>query len=252
MHDDNAKAVAEVATATGKLADLVEKVGSFCARFVGQAPEQIGGIATDWATYLRCNNLLKIQDKVEAKLQERALQGKTIPVKLRLAYPMVEAASLEEDETLQALWANLMTNAMDPQYAETIHPSYIDIIRQLSADEAKIVNELMTIQSYPTLFVMDTIVLQEAYAQAITYGKLDYSFKTFVEKLPIKYPARALAYLDNLFRLIILDCVTDEVSPQVFSPIQQEPNTQVRVNLVRAESIFVTEYGRGFIDACIR
>jgi hypothetical protein len=209
MSDEQTKAVTAVADATGKLAELAGKVGSFCARLVGQAPEQIGGIATDWATYLRCSNLLMIQDRVDAKLKNRALQGKTIPVPLRLAYPMLQAASLEDDEILQELWANLIANAMDPAHNEKVLPAFVELLKQLSADEGLIIASIPERMKQNNwnwlLFMRDETMDQDGKSQMQKLNE-------WILFLPVKNGRNVAVYAENLLRLQILtdhriDCV---------------------------------------------
>jgi hypothetical protein len=211
---------------------------------VGQAPEQIGGIATDWATYLRCSNLLIIQDKVDAKLQKRALQGKTVPVRLRLAYPMLQAASLEDDETLQELWANLIANAMDPTYAEKIHPAYVEIIKQLSADEALILAAFAKQDEYQPMKPEKGI-----FGGFFTRIR-EYSFSDFwklCKTLSLKQPDSATNYMDNLMRLRIFEMSSPEASGNLTTDGDNRPKVEIEIQ----ESFGVTAFGRVFIDTCI-
>jgi hypothetical protein len=58
------------------------------------------------------------------------------PVEPKLLLPLVQAASLESDPILIDKWAALLANAADPAQQTIIHPSYVEVLRQLSPREA--------------------------------------------------------------------------------------------------------------------
>jgi hypothetical protein len=66
------------------------------------------------------------------------------PVEPKLLLPLVQAASLETDPVLSAHWAALLANAADPIQQIAVHPSYADILRQITPTEAKLLSELFT------------------------------------------------------------------------------------------------------------
>jgi hypothetical protein len=49
---------------------------------------------------------------------------------------MLEAASLEEDSDLQALWAQLLASAAAHKSSYSSHPAFIQTLRQMSKEEA--------------------------------------------------------------------------------------------------------------------
>lgn len=51
MLDEEAKAVQEVAKATGKGTDMVASAGAALKQLLGDSLEQFGGIVSDWARY---------------------------------------------------------------------------------------------------------------------------------------------------------------------------------------------------------
>ena len=53
--------------------------------------------------------------------------------------PLLEAASLAEDETLAAKWAALLANATDPA-ADDVPPSFPGILGQLTVTEARVLD----------------------------------------------------------------------------------------------------------------
>jgi len=54
------------------------------------------------------------------------------PVEPKLLLPLVQAASLETDESLTTYWAALLANAADPTHQVIVQPGFIEVLRQLS------------------------------------------------------------------------------------------------------------------------
>ncbi len=99
---------------------------------LGDAFKEVGASIHDWAKFYRYKNLLKINDKVVQLHKERGMQGKSVPIQPSIGIPLIEAASLAEDENLQQKWATLIANATDPNYKDKIRKSYIDILSSLA------------------------------------------------------------------------------------------------------------------------
>ena len=54
----------------------------------------------------------------------------------------MEHASLEDDDELQDLWANLLSSAIDPAFDGSIRAAYIDILRQLEVIDVHILQAI--------------------------------------------------------------------------------------------------------------
>lgn len=130
----------EIAKATTKALEVAEKVGVFFTTVLGDTFKELGSSVHDWAKYFRYKNILKIQDKVNTLHEKRQTQGKSIPVKPSIGIPMLEAASLTDDEYLQHKWAALITNAMDPEQNNSIRKIYVDILSSLEPQDAVILD----------------------------------------------------------------------------------------------------------------
>jgi hypothetical protein len=62
------------------------------------------------------------------------------PIPLKFAVPLLEAASLEDDDYLQDLWAKLLVNSSIEGNSIDLNRSYIDILERLSHLEANILS----------------------------------------------------------------------------------------------------------------
>lgn len=190
MDDEEAKAVKEVAKTTRKAIEAGEKIGRFLGKIVGDGQVELGAAFHDWARYFRYQNLLRIKNKVDEIHSQRRLQGLTVPIPPRYAIPLVQAASQEDHEPLQDLWAGLIANATDPQKQIDPKKIYIDILSALEPFDVSIL-QFMDSQSWN--------IVPSPHSPGLTLGVLGQELTASEEDIRLS--------LQNLARL---GCVVDE------------------------------------------
>jgi hypothetical protein len=140
------KAVEETAKAVQKAVPVVEKfgdrLGGFFHKVIGEGAEHLGGAFSDWAATFRYKNAIKLADQVDAIHAQRAISGKTIPIPPRLAIPLIERATLEDDELLIEMWAGLIANATDPHSGVHARRSYSQLLSSLEPIDALVLREI--------------------------------------------------------------------------------------------------------------
>jgi hypothetical protein len=60
-----------------------------------------------------------------------------------LFLPVLEAASIEDNETLQSRWAALLANASDPQKDSFVLASFVEVLRQLTPEQAVFLDSIL-------------------------------------------------------------------------------------------------------------
>ncbi len=135
---EEAKAAKEIAKTTGKAIDAADKLGGFFRLVFGDTAIELGGVTNDWAKYFRYKNLLKIEDKISALHAKRNIEGKTVPIPPRYAIPLIQEASHEDDDDIQALWAGLVANSTDPNKKLNVKKIYIEILSSLEPIDVQI------------------------------------------------------------------------------------------------------------------
>lgn len=271
--DEQSKAAQEVAKTSGKFAEIAEKVGGFISKVIGPASNQVGGILEDWTRYYRLKNLLSIADKVKNIHARRKIEGKTMPIPPRVAIPMLESAALEDDDTLQDVWAKLIANSTDPDFKSALHPGYIEIVKQMSPDEAIILDSFLKLQTYPMLFshhVSKTLentgsslanrMMWHLQRDEASYQKINEMFIQHCGLLSLKKPADLQVYIDNLIRLRIVELGHDfsgeERDAHAFimrmrrRASSNTDNPAVAIP-ARDEFLRMTMFGQRFVMACI-
>lgn len=120
------------------LADCVERISDFAGKVMGEPAISLGGILGDFAAEFRYRNLLRVSDWFESIIRKRRQEGKVTPIPPRLAIPLLEAASLEDDQGLQHMWAALIANSVDPERDERAPRIFIETLRQMEPLDARI------------------------------------------------------------------------------------------------------------------
>lgn len=143
--DEASKAVQEVAKATEKAIGAAEKFGSFIARFVAGPLEQGVGIFEDKLKYMRWERQLRLMARATELARQIGAKQPFQPIPLKIAIPLLEAASLEDDDYLQDLWARLLVGAATRSGGATLTRAHVSILEQLSPFEASILQIIYTL-----------------------------------------------------------------------------------------------------------
>lgn len=140
MSDDRTKSTWPDAASKG--IELLRELGGFFGMILGPSVKDIGGTLSDYAAYIRYRNLISIRDKVEKIHERRRLSGKTILILPRYAIPLIENASIENEESIQEKWAALIANATDPDKKLELKKIFINTLASLEPIDAAILNFL--------------------------------------------------------------------------------------------------------------
>ena len=132
------KAGQEVAKTTSKAIDAGSDMGGFISRYISGPLEQTTGILEDYLRYIRMERRQRLMVRAEEfrKQQGLPIPDKTIP--LKHAVPLLFYATLEEDDSLQDMWARLLINGTNESTGINIERSFIEILAQISFLEARI------------------------------------------------------------------------------------------------------------------
>jgi hypothetical protein len=114
-----------------KIADLVNKLA-------GPLAEEVGIMLGDKVKFYRVKNWIKTVEKTERLLRGSGLPANAVPPRLFL--PIMEASSIEDNETLQEMWAGLLATAS--QESDEISPSFVEALKQLTPNEARLLRGL--------------------------------------------------------------------------------------------------------------
>ncbi|XZW44873.1 DUF4393 domain-containing protein [Acinetobacter baumannii] len=247
--------------------ELYKDMAQPAARNVGLALGAITSIGlflhllTSWGTErinLRLkDNLEKYADRLKDLPDEEIVQ-----VPPEVAMPIIEKLSYVTNEELRELYIELLAKASTKDLNGNAHPSFVNIINNLSPDEAKFIEYLNHKQSLP---IVD-----------ITLSDSNY-FKYYIEKLVcftpnlnLDFPQNLKAYLSNLeasglIQIHIGQWINEDQEYQVYldyldknitrfnseySYIDRDPNPKNAYDLERG-SITITDLGTMFFRAVL-
>lgn len=143
--EEEAKAVQEVAKTTGKAIDAAREAGGFIARFISGPIEQGIGIFEDRLRYMRWERQVRLMQRAQDFLRLAGLPAPTRHVPLKLLIPIMQGASLEENDDLQDRWAALLVNAANANFRSEVRRAYAVILEQLTPLDAQILDILYSL-----------------------------------------------------------------------------------------------------------
>lgn len=159
-------------------------------------------------------------------------------------------------EGLRELYANLLVASMNLDTKFQVHPSFVDIIKQLSPADVKIIEEMKRKQ---TPFPIVTVKLNFEETESFQELLIDYSMDLF----PLFGNTEILcATLQNLHRLAIIKIRYDQViKPDTrYDAIYDDGNYKqladqfggvAKTNITFAKGLIeLTEYGKSFCNVC--
>jgi len=195
----------------------------------------------------------RVAKKLEFVPEENIQQPKP-----HIAVPAIEALRYTGAEPdLSELYANLLAASMDSTTAQYAHPGFVDIIKNMCPDEARVMKFLSTNRYYP---VVDIRLV------SIT----DNSFQTSARSLNLigfdsgcQHPTLSPTYLDNLARLGLIEVQQGlrMAKDDFYTRIEEYPAfAELKVKLSANEGwrvefekfrLAVTDLGTQFINSCV-
>jgi hypothetical protein len=134
MADEDKLVKAGVEAALKPFSELLEKLA-------GPAAEEIGLTLKDHVRVFRFKRQLRLFERVKEILAESRIEPGRVP--LRLLLPMVENASIEEDDDLQDRWAAMLANAAaGGNGGSGVEPVFPLILKELGIQEVRFLDEL--------------------------------------------------------------------------------------------------------------
>jgi hypothetical protein len=193
-----------------------------------------------------------ITERVSEKLENVAPENIVSPPP-SIAGPAIEALRFAgEDINLRELYANLLASSMDIGTQDLIHPSYVDIIKNLSSDEAILLQVFNENSLFPVVDLYQTSTKDNG-------RKIEYrNFTHFSKFTNLKRPDLIPLYLDNICRLGIIEIREDQFlnSPTAYDILQLDPFFSSKIVEIEKEKniyafikklIRLTDFGIQFI-----
>lgn len=221
---DDPTGAKEIAKTAGKAIDAGRELGGFVGPLIRPPLEQLFGMVTDSLSARRRMNQIRLDARYQKLLNEQVTGNSVRQIPLNVAVPALEYGSLEEDDALQALWAQLLVNASNATSGVTVKPGYLGILREMTPLAARTLSKLHEVDA-----LLPGASFLTAGLPDVVFDDSDRSGRTVEELLP---PLEVQLALWDLLRF---GCIT-------FDALADGAGQAIRAS--------ITPLGRGLIEAC--
>jgi hypothetical protein len=173
---DPATALFVLANSREASTEVVKTGCDLLKTLLGRPFEVAGDMLADQLYAWQCWNRLRIAHRANELMRKDSIAAKVLPAGFLV--PLLSAAGDVEDSVLQEMWATLLASgASAPEHQ---HPAFVNILRNISRDEAIILNNLS--RDGVNLRDPDNLACYFAASSAKPYGREPNRwFKTFQE-----------------------------------------------------------------------
>jgi Abortive infection alpha len=133
-----AKATEEASKAVQESTRAARDLG----RFVRGPMSEVLGMMTDHLQVVRFERGIRLAERVRTFMEARGLRGPTRQLPLNIALPLLGAATLEENDELQDVWAMLLSNAGDASAYIDMRRAFVSILGELIALDVKVLTTI--------------------------------------------------------------------------------------------------------------
>ena len=199
-----------------------------------------------------------ITSKVSEKLKNVPPENIRTPLP-QIAGPSVEALRyVGHDDSLRELFANLLATAMDVTNLHKAHPGYVDIIKNISSDEAELLKVFIDKEVYPIVHVYVSLK-ENSNGRTLLIA----NFSLLHEIAKISRRDLLSSYLDNLCRLGIIEIPQDVylTAENIYDDLETNDYwtevkkiTEERGQKLEFDKAFVrlTSYGKNFVENVVK
>lgn len=204
-------------------------------------------------------NIAETRKLLEDKLQNTPSEF-IEPPEPHIAVPTMQYISYCMDNTeLRDMYANLLANSMNKVVKNGVHPGFVEIIKQLSPDEAKILKYMKSHSAIPTISLK--------YVHKTGGGiEIISNFSIVGEQSSCENPYDVSKYFDNLVRLGLIDDAKGMsflADKAVYEPLKKHRLVVSRATDDNAKAlgfdkydfaesyVKLTSYGKSFCDICL-
>lgn len=164
-----------------------------------------------------------VSSKVAGKLKDLPPENIVTPA-LNVAGPAVEALRYTgHEESLSNMYANLLAASMTKQTVREAHPAFVEIIKQLTPDEAKLIPLLIMNRTLPLLTIRSSYIVPVDGRSGSRDVFSKYSL--FGEDVGVEHLDMMPSYLSNICRLGLAEIPNGifYTSPGIYDALESSP-----------------------------
>ena len=194
-------------------------------RFFSGPAREVVGILEDYVKVVRFERRVRLAGRVRKVLIEKGMTGPTRKIPLNIAVPLLDNATLEEDDDLLEVWARLLVNGSDAGSGIELRRAFVSVLAEMTSLDVRSLAQIESAAKLNAESGSNGVWTYELPERAIPYVK--------PERTRDPSPEVAIS-LGNLERL---GCIISS------------NQTPVRTGY---ELVNLTPFGRALIDACTR
>lgn len=225
---------------------------------VADATHMAFSMFQEYYPQLREELLSDLRKMLEEKLKNIPSEN-IVPPSPRIAVPTLQNASITEDIEIRELYAQLLANSMNETMKDGIHPGFVEIIKQLCSDEARILKYMSAHTTIPT------IILRYKDESGAGFDIVK-NFSTVGELAGCEEVLNVNKYFDNLIRLGLLksgENVASLIDKSLYEPLKTHnyivekskaasaQNGKYNQADIKESYMELTDYGELFCTMCI-
>ena len=268
MSDSKIKSAAEALTALSESVPVYRDGVQPGMVQVGKAVETVGKAVNVALAPLRL--VVWGYEQIEGYLVDRVgtlladvPQDRIVSPDLNVAGPAVEAMKFAGHKPeLREMYAKLLAASMDADTAVSAHPAFVEVIRQLTPDEAKVLALFCEMTEIPMVLLGSKHLKEEELSVTYQISVVRRNFSLCGYEADCEHPQLSSIYLDNLDRLKLIRLEPNEfIDRDVYSPLEEHPEIADDVAEIEATPdrevhfqkgvAMVTDFGKAFCSVCI-
>ena len=207
-------------------------------------------------------NMRETELLLEKKL-EKVKQSQIEEPDAHVAIPVLQALSYSMgSEELRNMYANLLAASMVKMTKDAVHPSYVELIKQMSPDEARILRFMAQKGRACQPLITLRIKLADGKGEIDQFKNFSILYRT-VPDLQVRNPTSIAIAIDNLTRLGLLAIPEERFLTEdaLYLPLENDSYMQsIKKSVVLTEKqgwefhkhyIELSALGRAFVRICI-
>ncbi|MFL5762948.1 MAG: Abi-alpha family protein [Bacteroidia bacterium] len=242
---------------------LLDKSEALLKTLFGPSFNEAGEMIADQVRLRRFTNQIKIFSKAVGKLEQNKIDPNK--VNLKVLAPLIEYSSLEEEDSLQDKWSNLIAHILGGDKDIVFQQNCISILNKLSSSEAKLLDELheRLCQRRNKRHADDVVKHTARLSAGVRYWstppstpegyRLSYfSFNVFRLSKELKVSRSELEFgISNLISLGLLMWETDvQVQAEKSLGDPEDTDIDVNVDVSNTDNFTFTSIGDRFVKIC--
>ena len=177
-----------------------------------------------------------------------------------IAVPAIQYISYcMDNEELRDMYANLLANSMNKVVKKGVHPGFVEIIKQLSPDEAKILKYFNHTDTIPVIDLRRENEKKQGVVEVNNFSDIG-------EKVGCEDIIGIGKSFDNLIRLGLIEragAYRSLVNKDSYTSIKEHPYIRARIEEIKhnpepynkpsfTESyLYITDFGKAFCNICL-